>query len=150
MNDEKLKYPPELSDEIFGRLMFDQKYGYYEGIINCQGKEISINIDPDKPNFIDEVFVIAKRFWQDIDLWIEKSNKAIIESSFNEIKNKWFDWRKEPLTKHELVEKLILTHILIDLYSEIHLIYDVEELTYEHTIIVVGTLEIGIENVHLH
>ena len=145
-----MEYPPFLNDELFGRLEFESKYGYYSSKITYKEKELTINLDPDTTTFFDELFDIAKKFWSNIDDWIEMSIKSIIESSYEEINNDWLDRKDNPLTREEFIDKLILTNILIDLYSEIHLIFDIEGLSLTHTIIVVGTLGIGIEHVHLH
>ena len=50
-----------VSDELFGRLEFEEEYGYYSNKIICQGKEITINLDPDSTNSITEMLEIAKQ-----------------------------------------------------------------------------------------
>lgn len=123
----------ELIYNPFGLLILDKLYEVYRTKYIFHKTEIDVTIDVDMVKEIE--FLID--FLKDYDKWFKNiTQKSLFEDLLKKKNDYWIELGDNKITKEELINKISLKRIEFMLFPYITLIYNDNNVFYDHDIVI--------------
>lgn len=135
--------PIELDHPLFGKLIYNRRYDWYEGNIDWCGQLVEITLSCSDPNKPDDVLNTATILFTNQNKWLTAALEFTVEQLLEIKNNNWLDEDEEMVTNNDFINRMTLETISVEEDSHFSFWFDDDNLFLGHAIQVTGTLKDG-------
>lgn len=142
--------PVTMQSEIFGQLIYNKRYEYYDGSFNWLGTQVRMKIDDEEDNAAESL-EYAEKLCRNCVEWDRKFKESIAEE-LTYLANDWLrDADKPEITEEEFVSRITMELIDISSYNNgtFYVWYDDDDIFAGHSVTVYGNFIEGVTHTNM-